>query len=34
MIVGVAGAALTSEAIRDACVRATSVAGIPALSDL
>jgi L-aminopeptidase/D-esterase-like protein len=34
MIVGVVGAALTAEAIRDACRRATSVAGIPALSDL
>jgi L-aminopeptidase/D-esterase-like protein len=34
MIVGVAAAALTAEAIRDACLRATSVAGIPALSDL
>jgi len=34
LIVGVVAASLTSEAIRDACLRATSVAGIPALSDL
>jgi L-aminopeptidase/D-esterase-like protein len=34
LIVGVVGAALTSEAIRDACRRATSLAGIPALADL
>jgi L-aminopeptidase/D-esterase-like protein len=34
MIVGVVAAALTAEAIRDACRRATTVAGIPALSDL
>lgn len=34
LIVGVVGAALTGEAIRDACRQATSVAGIPALSDL
>jgi L-aminopeptidase/D-esterase-like protein len=34
LIVGVVGAALTAEAIRDACRRATTVAGIPALSDL
>ena len=34
MIVGVVGAALTAEAIRDACFRATTVAGIPALADL
>jgi L-aminopeptidase/D-esterase-like protein len=34
LIVGVVGAALTSEAIRDACFKATSVAGIPALADL
>jgi len=34
LIVGVVGAALTSEAIRDACLQATSVAGIPALSEL
>jgi L-aminopeptidase/D-esterase-like protein len=34
LIVGVAGAALTAEAIRDACRRATSVGGIPALVDL
>jgi hypothetical protein len=32
--VGVVAAALTAEAIRDACLRATTVAGIPALSDL
>jgi L-aminopeptidase/D-esterase-like protein len=31
---GVIGAALTSEAIRDACTRATGLAGIPALRDL
>jgi L-aminopeptidase/D-esterase-like protein len=34
LIVGIAGAGLTSEAIRDACRRATSVAEIPALADL
>jgi L-aminopeptidase/D-esterase-like protein len=34
MIVGVVAAALTAEAIRDACRRATTVAGIPALVDL
>ena len=34
LIVGVVGAALTAEAIRDACRRATAVAGIPALADL
>ena len=34
LIVGVAGAALTSEAIRDACRKATTVADIPALVDL
>jgi L-aminopeptidase/D-esterase-like protein len=34
LIVGVTGAALTAEAIRDACRRATTVAGIPALVDL
>lgn len=34
LIVGIAGAALTAEAIRDACRRAEGVAGIPALSDL
>jgi L-aminopeptidase/D-esterase-like protein len=34
LIVGVVGAALTAEAIRDACRRATSLAGIPALADL
>ena len=34
LIVGVAGAALTAEAIRDACRQATTVAGIPALADL
>jgi hypothetical protein len=34
LIVGVATAGLTSEAIRDACRQATSLAGIPALSDL
>lgn len=33
LIVGVAGAALTAEAIRDACRRATTVAGIPAISE-
>ena len=33
-IVGVVGAALTAEAIRDACRQATSLHGIPALSDL
>ncbi len=33
-VVGVVGAALTAEAIRDACRRATSLHGIPALSDL
>jgi L-aminopeptidase/D-esterase-like protein len=33
-VVGVVGAALTSEAIRDACRRASSLHGIPALSDL
>ncbi len=33
-VVGVVGAALTSEAIRDGCRRATSLHGIPALSDL
>jgi L-aminopeptidase/D-esterase-like protein len=33
LIVGIVGAALTSEAIRDACLKATSVAGIPALAD-
>jgi L-aminopeptidase/D-esterase-like protein len=34
LIAGVAAAALTAEAIRDACRRATSVGGIPALADL
>jgi L-aminopeptidase/D-esterase-like protein len=34
LIVGVVAAALTAEAIRDACRRATTVAGIPALGDL
>jgi L-aminopeptidase/D-esterase-like protein len=34
LIAGVVGAALTSEAIRDAVRQATSVAGIPALRDL
>jgi L-aminopeptidase/D-esterase-like protein len=34
MIAGVVAAALTSEAIRDGCRRATSVAGIPSLSEL
>jgi L-aminopeptidase/D-esterase-like protein len=34
LIVGVVAAALTAEAIRDSCHRATSVAGIPALADL
>jgi L-aminopeptidase/D-esterase-like protein len=34
LIVGVVAAALTAEAIRDACRQATSVAGIPALADL
>jgi L-aminopeptidase/D-esterase-like protein len=34
LIAGVVGAALTAEAIRDACRQATSVAGIPALRDL
>jgi len=34
LIVGIVGAALTAEAIRDACRQATSVAGIPALADL
>jgi L-aminopeptidase/D-esterase-like protein len=34
LIVGVAGAALTAEAIRDGCQRATTVGGIPALGDL
>jgi L-aminopeptidase/D-esterase-like protein len=34
IIVGVVAAALTSEAIRDACRQATTVAGIPALRDL
>ena len=34
MIVGIVGAALTAEAIRDSCVRATGLAGIPALADL
>ena len=34
LIVGVVAAALTAEAIRDACRRATTVAGIPALADL
>jgi L-aminopeptidase/D-esterase-like protein len=34
LIVGIVGAALTAEAIRDACYKATSVAGIPALPDL
>jgi L-aminopeptidase/D-esterase-like protein len=33
LIVGVAAAALTAEAIRDACRRATAVAGIPAISE-
>ena len=33
-VIGVVGAALTSEAIRDACRQATSLHGIPALSDL
>jgi L-aminopeptidase/D-esterase-like protein len=34
LLLGVAAAGLTSEAIRDACRRATSLAGIPALADL
>jgi len=34
LIVGVAAAGLTSEAIRDACRQATGLAGIPALQDL
>ena len=34
LIVGVVAAALTAEAIRDGCRQATSVAGIPSLSDL
>ena len=34
LVAGVIAAALTSEAIRDACRRATSLAGIPALADL
>jgi L-aminopeptidase/D-esterase-like protein len=34
LVAGVVGAALTAEAIRDACRRAESLAGIPALSDL
>ena len=34
LIVGVIGAALTAEAIRDGCRQATTVAGIPALRDL
>jgi L-aminopeptidase/D-esterase-like protein len=34
LIVGVAAAGVTAEAIRDACRRATSLAGIPALADL
>jgi L-aminopeptidase/D-esterase-like protein len=34
LIVGVVAAALTSEAIRDGCRQATTVAGIPSLSDL
>jgi L-aminopeptidase/D-esterase-like protein len=33
LIVGVAAAALTAEAIRDSCRRATGVAGIPAISE-
>jgi L-aminopeptidase/D-esterase-like protein len=33
LIAGVAAAALTAEAIRDACRRATTVAGIPAISE-
>jgi L-aminopeptidase/D-esterase-like protein len=34
LLVGVAAAGLTSEAIRDACRRAETLAGIPSLSDL
>jgi L-aminopeptidase/D-esterase-like protein len=34
LIMGVAAAGVTSEAIRDACRQATSLAGIPALGDL
>lgn len=34
LIVGVVGAALTAEAIRDACRRAQSLGGIPSLADL
>jgi L-aminopeptidase/D-esterase-like protein len=34
LLVGVAAAGLTSEAIRDACRQATGLAGIPALQDL
>ena len=34
LTVGVVAAALTSEAIRDGCLRAESVAGIPALAEL
>jgi L-aminopeptidase/D-esterase-like protein len=33
LVVGVVAAALTAEAIRDACRRATTVAGIPAISE-
>jgi len=33
-VIGVVGAALTAEAIRDACRQATSLHGIPALTDL
>jgi L-aminopeptidase/D-esterase-like protein len=34
LVTGVVAAALTAEAIRDACRRATSLAGIPSLRDL
>jgi L-aminopeptidase/D-esterase-like protein len=34
LIVGVIAAALTAEAIRDGCLQATAVAGIPSLADL
>jgi L-aminopeptidase/D-esterase-like protein len=34
LIVGVAAAGLTSEAIRDACRQATGLANIPSLDDL
>jgi L-aminopeptidase/D-esterase-like protein len=34
LVAGVIGAALTAEAIRDACRQAQGLAGIPALADL